>query len=42
MGGQYVDLNDGEWTYDLATDRWSRENDCVDPWSRVYRTGPFR
>ncbi len=41
MGGQYVDLNDGEWTYDLGTDRWSRENDCVDPWSRVYRTGPF-
>lgn len=41
MGGQYVDLNDGEWTYDLATDRWSRGGECVDSRSRVYRTGPL-
>ena len=22
-GGQYVDLDDGDWTYDIAADRWT-------------------
>jgi hypothetical protein len=41
MGGQYIDLNDGEWTYDLASDTWSGSGKAVPPDSRTYRTGPF-
>jgi hypothetical protein len=37
VGGQYRDLNDGEWVYDLAADAWDRKG--VEPGSRRYRTG---
>jgi hypothetical protein len=39
--GQYVDLDDGPWTYDVAADAWSGPADGVPPGSRTYRTGPF-
>jgi hypothetical protein len=40
MGGQYVDLNDGEWTY--AKGEWSHPTlKGVPADSRTYRTGPF-
>lgn len=42
MGGQYVDLNDGEWTFDLAKNTWSHATEKgVAPTTRTYRTGPF-
>ncbi len=40
VGGQYVDLDDGEWVYDIATDVW-RGGKLTAPDSRVYRIGPF-
>jgi hypothetical protein len=40
VSGQYVDLNDGEWTYNLRTNTWSGGK-LVAPDSRTYRTGPF-
>lgn len=43
MGGQYVDLNDGDWTYDVAADRWTGPDTAkaVPVDSRTYRAGPF-
>jgi hypothetical protein len=40
MGGQYRDLGDGDWTYDLAANTWAGGRG-VAPDERVYRTGPF-
>jgi hypothetical protein len=40
MGGQYVDLDDGEWTYDIAKNEWSGGKG-VSPLTRTYRTGKF-
>jgi len=43
MGGQYLDIDDGEWTYDVAADTWTSDagGQGVAPDQRVYRTGPF-
>lgn len=40
MGGQYVDIGDGEWTYDIAKNEWSGGKG-VSPLTRHYRTGKF-
>ena len=40
VGGQYVDLDDGEWIYNIEKNRWSGGK-LVAVDSRVYRTGPF-
>ncbi|MEM7391899.1 MAG: hypothetical protein AAF492_06075, partial [Verrucomicrobiota bacterium] len=40
LGGQYVDLDDGLWTYDITTSTWSG-GVLVPSDSRVYRSGPF-
>ena len=40
VGGQYIDLDDGLWVYDIASNRWSGGK-VVPSDSRVYRTGPF-
>lgn len=40
LGGQYRDLNDGEWYYDIAKNVWTGGK-LVPGDSRVYRTGPF-
>jgi hypothetical protein len=37
-GGQYRDLADGEWTYDVEADAWTGGK-AAPPDSRVYRTG---
>jgi hypothetical protein len=37
VGGQYRNLADGEWTYDVGTNTWSGRG--VAPDARVYRTG---
>ncbi len=39
-GGQYTDLNDGEWTYDIDKNVWTGGH-LLPADSRVYRTGPF-
>ena len=39
-GGQYIDLDDGEWVYDVAANTWTG-GEGVPPDSRTYRTGPF-
>ena len=39
-GGQYADLDDGEWIYDVESNTWSGGRP-VAPDRRVYRTGPF-
>ena len=41
MAGQYVDLADGNWTYDAAGNTWSGPGDGLPPHTRTYRTGPF-
>ena len=43
LGGQYQDLNDGEWIYIVETNRWSRADgrEIEDNPPRTYRTGPF-
>ena len=45
LGGQYVDLDDGEWVYHIAEDRWERSGEAPLEWhhpqSRTYRDGPF-
>ncbi len=41
MGGQYVDLNDGEWTYDVAENKWIGTGKAAPATSRTYRTAPF-
>ncbi len=44
-GGQYLDLHDGPWIYDMEAERWSTidgdRSQLVPAYSRVYRTGPF-
>jgi len=40
LGGQYRDLDDGPWAYDIRADRWSGGN-LVAADQRVYRSGPF-
>lgn len=40
VGGQYRDLNDGTWVYDIAKNEWSG-GDLVEADARVYRNGPF-
>jgi hypothetical protein len=40
VGGQYADLNDGEWIYDIAKDKWAGGK-LVPADSRTYRSGPF-
>ncbi|MBC8288839.1 MAG: hypothetical protein H8E37_00835 [Planctomycetes bacterium] len=40
VGGQYVDLKDGEWVYDVSKNLWSG-GELVPSTRRVYRTGPF-
>ena len=39
-GGQYMDLDDGEFVYDVAAGAW-RGKGLVPADTRVYRTGPF-
>jgi hypothetical protein len=40
VGGQYIDLNDGPWVYDIAKNTWSGGKLATAD-SRVYRSGPF-
>ena len=40
-GGQYRELDDGEWSYNIARDTWTGKGDRAKSDSRVYRTGPF-
>jgi hypothetical protein len=40
-GGQYIDLDDGDWTYDIIANRWTGAKPAAPCDSRVYRTGPF-
>jgi len=40
-GGQYIDIDDGEWTYDVVADTWSGDGKGMPADSRTYRTGPF-
>lgn len=40
VGGQYADLNDGVWIYDVAENSWSGGK-LVAADSRTYRAGPF-
>ena len=41
LGGQYRDLDDGSWTYDVKTQTWSGAGTAADADERVYRSGPF-
>ncbi|HZK81908.1 MAG TPA: hypothetical protein VFC46_12595 [Humisphaera sp.] len=41
MGGQYIDINDGDWTYDVAVNTWAGTGKSVPANTRTYRTGPF-
>lgn len=41
MGGQYIDLADGDFIYDVAANTWSGEGPLVDAGARTYRSGPF-
>mgnify|MGYP000687022874 CR=1 FL=1 len=38
-GGQYRDLGDGPWTYDVAADAWTGAGAAAAPDARTYRTG---
>ena len=40
-GGQYGDLDDGDWTYDMRNNTWTGAGRTCAAGSRVYRTGPF-
>lgn len=40
-GGQYVDIEDGPWVYDVAANRWTGTGEPAEDDTRVYRTGPF-
>ncbi len=40
MGGQYANLNDGDWTYEVEKNTWTGGKG-VPANDRVYRTGPF-
>ena len=39
VGGQYRDVGDGDWTYDVAANTWTGTGKAVEPNQRVYRTG---
>jgi len=45
VGGQYIDLNDGEWEYDIKESKWRPIGDggrkLVASDTRLYRSGPF-
>ena len=41
MGGPYIDIADGDWTYDIAKNEWKGEGKTTPPCTRVYRSGPF-
>jgi hypothetical protein len=41
LGGQYRDLGDGSWTYDIATNAWTGSRSGLPPDTRIYRAGPF-
>ena len=41
MGGQYIDIDDGPWTYDIEKDAWTGTGTAVAPDTRTYRTAPF-
>jgi len=40
-GGQYKDIADGDWVYDVAANTWTGGAKPESRDSRVYRTGPF-
>jgi len=40
-GGQYIDIEDGPWTYDVKARRWTGQGKTRPADSRVYRSGPF-
>jgi hypothetical protein len=40
VGTQYRELDDGEWTFDLGTGKWTG-GELVPADERAYRTGPF-
>ena len=40
LGGQYIDLDDGEWIYDIHKNEW-RGGKLVASDTRIYRSGPF-
>jgi hypothetical protein len=40
-GGQYRNIGDGDWTYDVAANVWTGAGQAVPADARVYRTGPF-
>ena len=40
VGGQFQNLDDGKWVYDVAKNEWSG-GELVSADERVYRTGPF-
>ncbi len=39
LGAQYQELDDGDWTYDIAANTWKGPDKGVPPDTRVYRTG---
>ena len=41
LGAQYQELDDGDWTYDIAADTWKGSDKGVPPDTRIYRSGPF-
>jgi hypothetical protein len=41
MGGPYIDIGDGDWTYDVLKNEWKGEGKSAPPCTRVYRSGPF-
>jgi len=41
MGGQYRDVGDGPWTYDVKANRWTGPVEGGSSAARTYRTGPF-
>lgn len=40
-GGQYLNINDGDWVYDVEKNAWTGGGKLLSPDSREYRTGPF-
>ena len=41
LGGQYLDHQDGPWSYDVAKNEWHGQGTLCPDETRVYRTGPF-
>ncbi|HTN75404.1 MAG TPA: kelch repeat-containing protein, partial [Pirellulaceae bacterium] len=41
VGGQYIDLDDGDWIYDIAANRWTGSDKTTPSGERTYRSGPF-